>query len=75
MEWVEEESYFFRLSKLTAVLKKHYADHPSFVVPASRQREMLTLIEGEEGRGLQDISVSRTSFSWGLPVPRLQVGR
>ena len=82
VEWVQEESYFFRLSKFTHQLREHYAANPTFVVPASRQREMLRLLEGEgegegegeEGGGLQDISVSRTSFSWGISVPRqLQV--
>jgi methionyl-tRNA synthetase len=68
VEWVQEESYFFRLSRCTERLRAHFASHPSFVVPASRQREMVRLLEGG-GEGLQDISVSRTSCSWGLRVP------
>lgn len=69
VEWVQEPSYFFRLSNWTERLVEHYEANPSFVVPASRQKEMLNLLSGEAGEGLPDISVSRTSFSWGLRVP------
>lgn len=69
VEWVQEESYFFRLSRWTQRLAEHYDAHPSFVVPASRQKEMQLLLAGEAGAGLPDVSVSRTSFAWGLGVP------
>ena len=68
VEWVKEESYFFRLSKFTDKLIKHYENNPNFVVPSSRQKDMINLITSNEG-GLEDISISRTSFSWGIRVP------
>ncbi|MEO1089154.1 MAG: methionine--tRNA ligase [Pseudomonadota bacterium] len=65
VEWVEEPSYFFRLSAWQERLLRHYADNPNFVRPESRRNEVVRFVEG----GLQDLSVSRTSFSWGIPVP------
>ncbi len=65
VEWVEEPSYFFRLSAWQDRLLAFYADHPDFVGPASRMNEVLSFVKG----GLQDLSVSRTTFSWGVPVP------
>ena len=65
VEWVEEPSYFFRLSRWQDKLLKLYADQPSFISPKSRRNEVIRFVEG----GLQDLSVSRTSFKWGVPVP------
>ena len=65
LEHVEEENYFFRLSKYTEPLLKHFKEHPDFVEPAFRQNEMIKILED----GLEDISVSRTSFNWGIPIP------
>jgi methionyl-tRNA synthetase len=63
--WVSEPSYFFKLSAFTEPLLKLYNDKPDFIMPASRRNEMLRFVEG----GLQDLSISRTAFSWGIPVP------
>lgn len=65
VEWVEEPSYFFDLSKWQQKLLDFYAAHPDFVLPASRYNEVKRFVEG----GLQDLSISRTSFTWGIPVP------
>lgn len=65
VEWLEEESYFFRLSKYQDALTAHIENNPEFVQPASRRNEVLGFIR----QGLEDLSVSRTSFSWGIPVP------
>ncbi|MFS8524900.1 MAG: methionine--tRNA ligase [Limnochordales bacterium] len=65
VEWVEEESYFFRLSKYGPPLLEHIKANPDFVQPVSRRNEVVRFIE----RGLEDLSVSRTSFRWGIPVP------
>ena len=65
VEWVEEASYFFRLSKWQEPLLQWYADHPEFIGPESRRNEVVRFVEG----GLDDLSVSRTSFRWGVPVP------
>ncbi len=65
VEWVEEPSYFFNLSKWQEPLLKFYQDHPDFIAPTSRRNEVIRFVEG----GLKDLSVSRTSFSWGIPVP------
>ncbi len=64
-EWKEEENYFFRLSSYTEALQKHYADHPGFVQPEAFKNEMLALME----RGLQNISISRSTTDWGIPIP------
>jgi methionyl-tRNA synthetase len=63
--WTEEETWFFRLSKYQQPLLDHYAAHPEFIRPESRRNEILRFVEG----GLADLSVSRTSFDWGVPVP------
>ena len=68
VEWVEEESYFFRLSAWTDKLIQHYEEHPQFVVPEGRMRELRAML-AVKGR-LDDVSISRTSFSWGIRVPR-----
>lgn len=65
VEWVEEESYFFRLSAYGDKLLRHYAAHPSFVGPDTRRNEIVAFVE----RGLEDLSISRTTFRWGVPVP------
>jgi methionyl-tRNA synthetase len=65
VEWVEEPSYFFRLSAWRERLLEHYARHPDFVLPATRRNEVVSFVSG----GLADLSVSRTSFRWGVPVP------
>lgn len=65
VEWVEEESYFFRLSAWEEPLLKWYEALPETVLPKSRKNEVKSFVEG----GLRDLSVSRTSFSWGVPVP------
>jgi len=65
LEWVEEESYFFRLSAYQDRLLAHYEAHPEFIGPAERRNEVVSFVQ----RGLQDLSVSRTTFDWGIPVP------
>ena len=65
VEWTAEETWFFRLSKYQQPLLDHYAAHPDFIRPESRRNEVLRFVEG----GLKDLSVSRTSFDWGVPVP------
>lgn len=65
VEKVQEESYFFRLSAFQQPLLEHIRSHPEFIAPESRRNEVLRFVEG----GLHDLSVSRTTFSWGVPVP------
>lgn len=65
VERISEESYFFKLSEFQQPLQRYYEQHPDFVTPASRRNEMLAFLDA----GLQDLSVSRTSFKWGIPVP------
>ena len=65
VEWVEEESYFFRLSAYQDKLLEHYSAHPDFIGPETRANEVKSFVRG----GLQDLSVSRTTFHWGIPVP------
>jgi methionyl-tRNA synthetase len=65
VEWVEEESYFFRLSAYQEKLLAHYDAHPEFIGPDTRANEVKSFVRG----GLQDLSVSRTTFDWGIPVP------
>ena len=65
VEWTVEESWFFRLSKYQDQLLAHFRDNPDFIRPDSRKNEVLRFVEG----GLRDLSVSRTSFDWGVPVP------
>jgi methionyl-tRNA synthetase len=65
VEWTVEESWFFRLSKYQQPLLDHYAAHPEFIQPESRYNEVVRFVEG----GLKDLSISRTSFDWGVPVP------
>jgi len=65
VEWVEEPSYFFRLSKWQEPLLRFYAEHPEVIGPESRRNEVTSFVRG----GLTDLSVSRTTFTWGIPVP------
>ena len=65
VEWTVEESWFFRLSKYQQPLLDLYAREPDFIRPESRRNEVVRFVEG----GLTDLSVSRTSFDWGVPVP------
>lgn len=65
VEWVEEESYFFRLSAFEDKLLAFYEELPATVLPKSRKNEVKSFVEG----GLRDLSISRTSFKWGVPVP------
>lgn len=65
VEWVEEPSYFFKLSAFQDRLMEHYENNPDFVAPKSRFNEVKSFVKG----GLLDLSVSRASFSWGVPVP------
>ncbi len=66
VEWVEEESYFFKLSKWSKNLLDLYKTNPNFILPSSRKNEVVSFVE----KGLNDLSVSRTSFTWGVPVPK-----
>ncbi|HXW42612.1 MAG TPA: methionine--tRNA ligase [Xanthobacteraceae bacterium] len=65
VEWVEEESYFFKLSAYADKLLKLYRDVPDFVLPKERLNEVASFVRG----GLQDLSLSRTTFDWGIKVP------
>ena len=65
VEWVEEPSYFFRLSAWEDKLLAFYDANPDFIAPQSRRNEVISFVKG----GLQDLSVSRTTFKWGIPVP------
>jgi methionyl-tRNA synthetase len=65
VEWVEEPSYFFRLSEWQEKLLEYYNEHPDFIGPDSRRNEVMRFVEG----GLRDLSISRSSFKWGVPVP------
>tara|TARA_B100001057_G_scaffold332089_1_gene332410 strand:- start:1654 stop:3195 length:1542 start_codon:yes stop_codon:yes gene_type:complete len=65
VEWVEEESYFFKLSAWQKKLLNYFEKNKEFIVPQSRRNEVIRFVE----KGLKDLSISRTSFSWGIPVP------
>jgi methionyl-tRNA synthetase len=65
VEWVVEPSYFFRLSAWQDRLLDFYEEHPDFIAPTTRRNEVLSFVRG----GLRDLSISRASFSWGIPVP------
>jgi methionyl-tRNA synthetase len=64
-ETVNEENYFFKLSAFERRLLEHYESHKDFIQPPERRNEVIAFVRG----GLKDLSVSRTSFSWGIPVP------
>ena len=65
VKWVEEDSYFFRLSTYQDQLLKLYEEHPEFIAPDERRNEILSFVKA----GLRDVSISRTTFDWGIPVP------
>ena len=65
VERIKERSYFFRLSNYTQPLLDYYAAHPDFVRPEARFNEVKSFVK----EGLRDLSISRTSFRWGVPVP------
>ena len=65
VEWVEEESFFFKLSKWQEPLLKFYSENPNFILPSTRKNEVVSFVKS----GLKDLSVSRKSFSWGIKVP------
>ena len=65
VEWLEEDSYFFKLSDYEDKLLAYYEAHPDFIQPESRRNEVVSFVKG----GLEDLSISRTAFDWGVPVP------
>jgi len=65
VETIAEENYFFKLSQYTEKLLAYYEEHPEFVQPASARNEVVSFVK----QGLQDLSISRTSFDWGIPIP------
>ncbi|MEX2616764.1 MAG: methionine--tRNA ligase [Alphaproteobacteria bacterium] len=65
VDWVEEPSYFFKLSAWQEPLLKFYAENPGFIAPESRRNEVVSFVRS----GLRDLSISRTTFNWGVPVP------
>jgi len=65
VEWTEEQTYFFKLSAYQDRLIAHYEKHPEFILPPQRRNEVISFVKG----GLLDLSVSRTTFDWGIPVP------
>jgi methionyl-tRNA synthetase len=65
VEWVKEESYFFKLSAYADKLLAHYEAHPDFITPEKYKNEIVAFVK----RGLMDLSISRTTFDWGIPVP------
>ena len=65
VEWTEEQTYFFRLSDYQDKLLRHYEDNPDFILPPERRNEIVSFVKS----GLKDLSVSRTTLDWGIPVP------
>jgi methionyl-tRNA synthetase len=65
VEWITEEAYFFRLSKYQDWILEHIDTHPTFIQPVSRRNEVLSFVRS----GLRDLCVSRSTFTWGIPVP------
>lgn len=65
VEWISEDSYFFRLSEWQEPLLRYYEEKPDFILPPSRRNEVISFVKS----GLRDLSVSRTSFGWGVKVP------
>lgn len=66
VEWTEEETYFFRLSSYQDKLLAHYEANPDFILPPERRNEVVSFVKG----GLEDLSISRTTLDWGIPVPQ-----
>jgi methionyl-tRNA synthetase len=66
VEWIaKEKSYFFKLSEFEEKLLEYYEQNPDFIAPQGRRNEVVSFVKG----GLRDLSISRTSFKWGIPVP------
>ena len=65
VERLTEESYFFRLSRYQKPLLEHYEKNPEFILPQTRRNEIISFVSS----GLKDLSISRTSFQWGIPLP------
>jgi methionyl-tRNA synthetase len=65
VEWITEEAYFFRLSHYQDWILEHIESHPTFIQPVSRRNEVLSFVRS----GLRDLCVSRSTFTWGIPVP------
>jgi methionyl-tRNA synthetase len=65
VEWFEEDTYFFRLSAYQDKLLAHYERYPEFILPRERRNEVVSFVKG----GLEDLSISRTTLDWGIPVP------
>ncbi|HEX9881894.1 MAG TPA: methionine--tRNA ligase [Hyphomicrobium sp.] len=65
VEWTQEETYFFRLSAYEDKLLRHYEANPDFILPPERRNEVVSFVKG----GLEDLSISRTTLDWGIPVP------
>jgi methionyl-tRNA synthetase len=65
VEWTEEETFFFKLSAYQDKLLEHYERHPDFILPQERRNEVVSFVRG----GLEDLSISRTTLDWGIPVP------
>lgn len=65
-ETVSEENYFFKLSAFVEKLLQHYQEHPEFIRPETRRNEVIAFVKS----GLRDLSISRSTFKWGIPVPR-----
>ena len=65
VEWVDEESYFFKLSRWGKTLLDYYENNPDFISPNARKNEVISFVKS----GLKDLSISRKSFSWGIQVP------
>jgi methionyl-tRNA synthetase len=65
VEWTEEQTYFFRLSAYQEKLLAHYEANPDFILPPERRNEVVSFVKS----GLKDLSVSRTTLDWGIPVP------
>ena len=66
VEWIEEESFFFKLSQWENYLLNYYEEHPEFIQPKSRRNEVISFVKS----GLKDLSISRTSFKWGINVKK-----
>ena len=66
VEWTEEETYFFKLSSYQDRLLAHYEANPDFILPPERRNEIVSFVKG----GLEDLSISRTTLDWGIPVPQ-----
>ncbi|KAB2845922.1 MAG: methionine--tRNA ligase, partial [Hyphomicrobiaceae bacterium] len=65
VEWTEEETFFFRLSAYQDRLLAHYENNPDFILPPERRNEVVSFVKS----GLEDLSISRTTLDWGIPVP------